>query len=73
MDRRWIGIIIISIATVGIWIGMEVLFSFLHRNEVEQDYTYYLQPVTPEFNEETIRIINEREEEFIELEPGSLE
>lgn len=51
---------------------MEVLFSFLHRNEVEQDYTYYLQPVTPEFNEETIRIINEREEEFIELEPGSL-
>lgn len=52
---------------------MEVLFVFLHKDEVEQDYTYYLTPITPGLNEESLEMLKEREEEYIMIEPGGLE
>jgi hypothetical protein len=73
MKKNWITLIVFSIVTVAIWILMEVLFVFLHKDEVEQDYTYYLTPITPGLNEESLEMLKEREEEYIMIEPGGLE
>jgi flagellar basal body-associated protein FliL len=73
MGMKWITIIIFTLITVTVWVGMEVMFILLHKNEVEKDYQYYTTPVTPGLNEETIDTLKEREEEYIVIQRGELE
>jgi hypothetical protein len=72
MSKKLISIIIFSIITVLVWIGMEVFFA-TSGDDVEQDYSSYLTTLQEGFNEDALESLKEKEEEFIMVKPGELE
>jgi hypothetical protein len=72
MPKNWIFIIVTSIATVLIWIGLEVFLSIANK-AVETDYTVYLTPVEPTINEEILKDVSSREEEYLPVKIEQLE
>lgn len=60
MNARWFMLIVITLITVVIWIGMEV-FMNLSQKPLRQDYTHHLNPISPKLQENVIDEILKRE------------
>lgn len=72
MTKNWLILIITTILTVTVWIGISVFFG-LRGGEVEPEYSVYTTPISTEINEEIINDNLTREEEFVLVEREELD
>lgn len=72
MGRKWIILIGLTVAVVAGWIFTEVYLGFIDKS-VDVDYLPYLEPVSPEFNTETLDEVLRREKERLPVDRDLLE
>ena len=72
MTRKWIILIVLTMAVVVTWTFTEVYLGFIDKS-AEVDYLPYLDPISSELNTETLDEIQRREEERLPVERGLLE
>lgn len=72
MSSRGIFIIVFTIFTVVVWIGIEVVIGLL-STEIEENYNAYLIPIEPTINTDTIEELQYKEEQYLLVTPEGLE
>ena len=72
MGKRLIIVIILTLVTVAMWIGLEVVLNLTGPGE-ELEYNSYMTPISSEFNEDAIDEILRREEERLIVDRDVLE
>ena len=72
MARKWIILILLTMAVVVGWIFMEVYLGFIDK-AAEVDYQAYLEPVSPELNTETLDDVLKKEKERLMVDRDILE
>jgi hypothetical protein len=72
MSFRWVVLLIATLFTVIVWIGIEAVLS-LSSEETEIYYTEYMEPIDPSFNEESLEEIQRREADKLLVDRDALE
>lgn len=72
MNKKLFGVIVLSVITVAIWIGYEV-WTRLGSDEIQLNYEGYLGTINTDFDDETMKELSFREEEYMMIEGGDLD